>query len=79
MSFSPEGHHWSGWPGAQCLKCGAEDPMEIALGENMFDPETDEWRDDEARKKYVAASICPVKGCLVWNHETHKWELKKEK
>lgn len=26
-------HWWSGWPGAYCLKCGAEDPTEIALAE----------------------------------------------
>jgi hypothetical protein len=24
-------HHWSGWPGAWCLDCGIEDPVEIAL------------------------------------------------
>jgi hypothetical protein len=24
-------HRWSGWPGAYCLDCGAEDPREIAI------------------------------------------------
>jgi hypothetical protein len=24
-------HRWSGWPGAYCLDCGAEDPIEAAL------------------------------------------------
>jgi hypothetical protein len=25
-------HRWSGWPGAYCLDCGADDPIEAALG-----------------------------------------------
>jgi len=25
-------HWWSGWPGAFCLKCGAEDKDEICIG-----------------------------------------------
>ena len=25
-------HRWSGWPGAWCLDCGAEDPNELCLG-----------------------------------------------
>lgn len=24
-------HQWSGWPGAYCLKCGTEDPLESAI------------------------------------------------
>lgn len=24
-------HRWSGWPGAYCLDCGCEDPIELAL------------------------------------------------
>ena len=24
-------HRWSGWPGAVCLKCGAEDPIEACM------------------------------------------------
>lgn len=26
-------HHWSGWPGAICLDCFAEDQVEICLAE----------------------------------------------
>lgn len=26
-------HRWSGWPGAWCLDCGIEDPVEIALAD----------------------------------------------
>jgi hypothetical protein len=27
------GHRWSGWPGAWCLDCGCEDPLEQALAD----------------------------------------------
>ena len=30
-SGEPAGHRWSGWPGAWCLDCGAEDANEICL------------------------------------------------
>ncbi len=26
-------HWWSGWPGAYCMKCGAEDKDEICIGD----------------------------------------------
>lgn len=31
-------HRWSGWPGAWCLDCGAEDPVErcAASGHPLF-------------------------------------------
>jgi hypothetical protein len=29
-------HRWSGWPGAWCLDCGMEDPIEIALAEGNY-------------------------------------------
>ena len=32
------GHQWSGWPGAFCLKCGAEDKTELAVGDGIIDP-----------------------------------------
>lgn len=30
-------HRWSGWPGAWCLDCGAEDRTKIALADGEFD------------------------------------------
>lgn len=27
-------HRWSGWPGAWCLDCGAEDQNELALADD---------------------------------------------
>lgn len=29
-------HHWSGWPGAYCLHCFHEDPLEVALGDGQL-------------------------------------------
>ena len=59
-------HRWSGWPGAYCLKCGSDDPIESALAcpkchvpgpddkdqEMKLCPEHQEWVDAK----------CPVKG-----------------
>lgn len=30
-------HRWSGWPGAWCLDCGREDPVEQALADGKVD------------------------------------------
>ena len=34
-------HRWAGWPGAFCLDCGIEDPVEIAIAYNMTDEPID--------------------------------------
>lgn len=44
-------HRWSGWPGAICEYCGAEDPLEIALADSVYDPITREWSDKEREKE----------------------------
>lgn len=31
-----ENHRWSGWPGAYCLDCGTEDPIEEALATGNY-------------------------------------------
>lgn len=53
-------HRWSGWPGAYCMYCGAEDPMELALADNWFEPYTEIW-DCEEHKILVekAQNNCP--------------------
>lgn len=34
-------HRWSGWPGAWCLDCGAEDLRELCVAtHDDWDPET---------------------------------------
>jgi hypothetical protein len=58
---STPGHNWSGWPGATCLKCGAEDMLETAIGLRWYDPATDAW-DTEEHKAFVRewVSNCPA-------------------
>lgn len=55
-------HRWSGWPGAYCLRCGAEHALENAIGMNWYDPASDTW-DTEEHKKIVqeADGYCPGK------------------
>ena len=53
-------HHWSGWPGATCLHCGAEDPMEYVMANNLFDPWTRRWVSPEAEQEALADLICHV-------------------
>lgn len=53
-------HKWSGWPGAYCLKCGREDPVEIAIADNWLDPYTGEWLKPQYERAVKAALICPV-------------------
>lgn len=51
-------HRWSGWPGAFCLYCGAEDLEETAIALGYFDIETGEWDTEEHRKMYTNTK-CP--------------------
>lgn len=51
------GHNWSGWPGAFCLRCGAEHALETAIAQGWFQPDQDspgggKWT-HEAYKNYV--------------------------
>jgi hypothetical protein len=81
-------HHWSGWPGAFCLKCHSEDPIEIALADNKIDfaPSDFEGEDidhepffskPEYQEEAKQANICPVKGVLIWDANYDRWVLKK--
>lgn len=36
-------HWWSGWPGAFCLGCGADDPNELCIGGGCPCPCHDEF------------------------------------
>ena len=65
-------HRWSGWPGAYCLDCGIEDPLEAALADDAYITDYDimpngsyadksYWRSEEDRQKYSAGE-CPAPG-----------------
>ena len=53
-------HNWSGWPGAYCTKCGAEDPIEIAIADNKMDPITGKFIDEEYRIIVMEKLKCPI-------------------
>lgn len=65
-------HRWSGWPGAWCLDCGIEDPLEQALADNQL---TDEGRfvSPSARKKYRCLP-CPSPGSKQFDPYARKDE-----
>ena len=54
-------HRWSGWPGAYCIKCGAEQALENAIGMGWYDPYEETW-DTEEHERIVsqADGYCPV-------------------
>jgi len=55
-------HKWSGWPGAYCLLCGAEQALENALASNWFDPTTNKWKDPlQKQLVYLCDENCPEK------------------
>lgn len=53
-------HHWSGWPGAYCIDCGSDDPMENALADNLYDAWEGKWLTEEAKLQFEKDSICQV-------------------
>ena len=72
--MSDNEHRWSGWPGAYCIKCGAEDMLETALALGWFDPGHPgnpndvnqpayeaSWDTLEHEALVVKSSFCPIK------------------
>ena len=55
-------HRWSGWPGAWCLDCGTEDPIEMALADNC--PCIDGLLQDEEKRacERHPRTACPAPG-----------------
>tara|TARA_Y100000310_G_scaffold341791_1_gene442146 strand:+ start:200 stop:427 length:228 start_codon:yes stop_codon:yes gene_type:complete len=48
-------HQWSGWPGAFCLLCRQEDPVEQCLGGCTCECHIKFWQDAEEDLKRLAA------------------------
>jgi hypothetical protein len=55
------GHRWSGWPGAYCLDCGAEDPIEVCIADGCYVDDEDGMPLHPCMK-HSEASDCP--GCV---------------
>jgi hypothetical protein len=57
-------HRWAGWPGNFCLDCGIDDPVEIAIADNLYDPETQTWKDtpEAHRLRELSHKDCPEPG-----------------
>lgn len=55
-----KGHWWSGWPGAYCMKCFCEDYMEIAIGNNWYDPVTEAWDTEGHKQEFLRSLKCPA-------------------
>lgn len=59
-------HHWSGWPGAHCLHCGAGDPFEQALADNEVDfgphlgPGVMNYISEEVKTRVEKDLVCQV-------------------
>lgn len=51
-------HRWSGWPGAYCLDCFADDDMEFCIGTVCRCPCHDQlWKDFDAAMASVPKEI----------------------
>jgi len=61
-------HRWTGWPGAHCMKCGSEDPMEYAIGTGQFDPFTEKWDTPEHKEEYEKYKYCHVSNKEWYDH-----------
>jgi hypothetical protein len=57
-------HSWSGWPGAWCLDCGADDPYELAMGDDRidFDDNGNAIFSEELLAEIAPKMICPESG-----------------
>ena len=77
-------HHWSGWPGAYCLHCLREDPMEIALGSDWLiidfdengEPNGTHFDTPEHEALVRKFDVCPIGHAIncgqCYNSETFK-------
>lgn len=63
---APAAHRWSGWPGAWCLDCGIEDPIEQALADGNYvevpDPSTEMGFRFDFPNVTVPPCPCPGEG-----------------
>ncbi len=63
-------HWWSGWPGAWCMKCGAEHRLELAIADGAYDPYSDTWDTPEHQAEY-AELPCPISNAAYTQRTGH--------
>jgi len=67
-------HRWSGWPGAMCLDCGAEDKREICVSVHEWDPE----KGTTCTREECQNGYCPYPGAALFDAYRRNIEVKKE-
>ena len=68
MNDGKHNHRWSGWPGAHCLKCGSDDYMELAIGNDWYDAFTEKWDIEEHQEEYEKYKHCKVSEQEWYDH-----------
>jgi hypothetical protein len=76
-TMKPRPHRWSGWPGAYCQDCHADDVIETALGCDLLD--IDEyghckWCDEETKEYFEFINS----HCLAGLPQEEKDEIRKQ-
>jgi len=59
FELPPGAHRWSGWPGAWCLDCGIEDPLEACVANHEHGVDEDGMPDVS---KMCKPGPCPEPG-----------------
>jgi hypothetical protein len=52
-------HRWSGWPGAWCLDCGMEDPIEQAIADSNYIEVPDKSTEMGFRMEFPSVKVAP--------------------
>ena len=73
------GHWYSGWPGAFCLHCGKDDPIELALADSNYDPYSNKWKESTKElydfsdcKGEPNPKFCPCEKCKINSNNTER-------
>ena len=72
-------HQWSGWPGAICTRCGSEQVLELALGEDWlaFDEHNNEqWKSPDHQALVNLCDGACYADMTTAEQEAHKAKIK---
>lgn len=65
-------HRWSGWPGAWCLDCGADDPMDTALANGDVDYMEEGFKIKPDKVEQYRLGPCPEPGSKRHDPYAHR-------